>query len=36
MCGIIDIDKPLDQLEGIGNGGNGALIRSTVILRTND
>jgi len=28
--------KPIKLLEGIGNGGNGALIRSTAILWTND
>jgi len=30
------VPKPIKLLEGIGNGGNGALIRSTVILWTND
>jgi len=29
------VPKPIKLLEGIGNGGNGALIRSTVILWTN-
>jgi len=30
------VPKPIKLLEDIGNGGNGALIRSTVMLRTND
>jgi len=30
------IPKPIKLVEGIGNGGNGALIQSTAILRTND
>jgi len=30
------VPKPIKLLESIGNGGNGALIRSTAILRTND
>jgi len=29
------VPKPIKLLEGIGNGGNGALIRSTAILWTN-
>jgi len=28
--------KPIKLVEGIGNGGNGALIQSSVILWTND
>ena len=30
------VPKPIKLLEGIGNGGNGALIQSTAILWTND
>jgi len=30
------VPKPIKLLEGIGNGGNGALIRGTAILWTND
>jgi len=30
------VPKPIKLLEGIGNGRNGALIRSTAILWTND
>jgi len=30
------VPQPIKLLEGIGNGGNGALVRSTVILWTND
>jgi len=30
------VPKPIKLLEGIGNGENGALIRSTAILWTND
>jgi len=30
------VSKHIKLLEGIGNGGNGALLRSTVILWTND
>jgi len=30
------VPKPVKLLEGIGNGGNGALMRSTAILWTND
>jgi len=30
------VPKPIILLQGIGNGGNGALIRNTAILWTND
>jgi len=30
------VPKPVELLEGMGNGGNGALIRITAILWTND
>jgi len=32
----LQVPEPIKLLEGIGNGGNSALIRSTAILWTND